>query len=377
MIQLINLRNALISLIITCVCVPTSCVQNILTLSNTKHEHSLSSPFLDLLRETFGAHCFIETGTYLGNTALRASQIFSEVHTIELSETFYHQNLSTFRSCNNIYPYLGESDQILNKILPSIKDKNCIFFLDAHFSACGTALGANGNTPLLSEIRTIGSHSASSIIIIDDIRQCQTQKKINAQQHHDYNETIDGYPSLTQLKQELLKINRNYEFGLFGDMAIAYPKEKFPQIHLSPVVAAMATSRLFDELVIPSAQETADVLRTEQDIMHAQGKEKIAIQQLQIDWKDRGQPFITTHYRLWGALTYLGDHQYGQAIPLLDEVYKFGLNHWRIQWYSAFAHYHAGEKGIAKTLLQSIKGELAETGIKEALQMLKELESHI
>ncbi len=46
---------------------------------------------IENLVSQFNIHNFIETGTYQGNTAFLASQIFNQVITIEFSEELYQQ----------------------------------------------------------------------------------------------------------------------------------------------------------------------------------------------------------------------------------------------------------------------------------------------
>lgn len=349
-----------------------------LRLSEAKEQGSLSTNFLRTLQRTFGAHCFIETGTFLGNTALRASQIFSEVYTIELSDSLYHQNLFKFAAHNNIYSYLGESDRLLNIILSSIQNQCCIVYLDAHFSEGGTARGPE-NTPLLAEIKAIGSHMNSAIIIIDDIRLCQLDERIAEQVAQDpfYYKSITGYPSLTKLREEILKINPLYEFAVFGDMALIFPRDKHLQISLSSVMQAMTVSRLFEESSM-SINRTVDVLLAEREILLAQGEEKIAIQQLLLESEGRyTPPFLTTHYKLWNALICIHDQQYKKAINLLTDAYNLGFTHWRIQWYQALAHYYVGEYVSAKRLLEHIRKELVSINLDEALFMLQKLEGYL
>lgn len=332
--QQINQNKKIKRLLIASSFITTPCHTIALKLSEPRYEGSLNTQFLSKLKETFNSHHFIETGTFGGVTTIRAAQIFSEAHTIELFEPFYQRNLQKFSAYANIHSYFGESPIIINKILPLISHENCLFFLDAHYSGPGTAR-ANENTPILAEIQAIGTHTTSGVILIDDLRCFQIQQKINEQLSYNPQETtLEGYPSLTQLKQEALKINKDYEFVVYGDIALLYPKDKYPLLEISPVLKAMSMSRLFEEIASPSSTDLEQVLISETIIMHAQGEEKEAIQKLLDPLEGRQIPALyTTHYKLWNALILMQENEYLKALALFTEAYNLGLNHPRIQQY--------------------------------------------
>lgn len=78
---------------------------------------------------------FIETGTHIGFTAHWVATNFPdvEVHTVEVDPDFYargHENLSDLP---NVQHYLGDSREMLQELLPKIREGLNVFWLDAHW----------------------------------------------------------------------------------------------------------------------------------------------------------------------------------------------------------------------------------------------------
>jgi hypothetical protein len=130
---------------------------------------SIDISFLNKLKENFRHYpLFIETGTYIGETIFNLEPYFDKLYTIELSEYFYNNTKSKYNG-NKITFINGDSSKVLSELLTTI-NKSCIFFLDGHFSSCGTAKG-DKDVPLYEEIISIKDNcNYNSIIIIDDCR---------------------------------------------------------------------------------------------------------------------------------------------------------------------------------------------------------------
>ena len=114
-----------------------------------------------------GYTVLVETGTYVGTTALEAGQYFDRVHTIEASESLFQQATENCKGNKNISLYHGDTRAILPQILEKEKNARIVFWLDAHYSGGETFNNAN---PLLQELKTINESTTESVIFVDDAR---------------------------------------------------------------------------------------------------------------------------------------------------------------------------------------------------------------
>jgi hypothetical protein len=125
--------------------------------------------FLTLLKKRYELEAVVETGTFLGSTALFFSNTFDEVYTIEASEKHYSDAKERLKNHSNIQCCLGSSEKVLGEILPSLKGKRLLFYLDAHVYHVEAEKGGYSYWPLLDEIEAISkTHKDDCIIVIDD-----------------------------------------------------------------------------------------------------------------------------------------------------------------------------------------------------------------
>ena len=111
---------------------------------------------------------YIETGTYLGNGIKNVLSNYEKIHSIELSEKWYHHNVNQFKNNPKVKIYLGDSKKKLPELLNKINEPVTIF-LDAHYSGGTTAFGEE-EVPLLFELEILKKRKYDDIIIIDDCR---------------------------------------------------------------------------------------------------------------------------------------------------------------------------------------------------------------
>ena len=115
------------------------------------------------LKNALSLNVFIETGTYMGDTAIWASDHFDNVITIEASEEIYKSQNKKY----GIKYILGDSSNLLKQII----SENSLIYLDAHYSG-----GTTFNTyPLIEELNGINSSELENLsIIVDDARFCNS-----------------------------------------------------------------------------------------------------------------------------------------------------------------------------------------------------------
>jgi hypothetical protein len=288
----------------------------------TLHGPQLSSDLMQKLIEDFKVDILIETGTWGGETARKASPLFREVYTVELSHELFQQVSPSFNLFLNIHAFEAHSPVFLKEILPKLEGR-ILFWLDAHW--CGDHTARLGkNTPIKEELEAIReSGLKNGIILIDDVR-C----------FHNLPEEVigyGGYPTIHEIKQLILSINPDYEFWLLGDMAIAFPKQYNQDI--SPLVYACTVSRLF----LPTDGDDLEVVAAEQLFRkYCNAPESRAIDFLQC-LVIPSTEFITFHLILWKGLLELGRQNFSVAAECFEKVLNNGYRHSRIYLYLAEA----------------------------------------
>lgn len=129
--------------------------------------------------------CFVETGTYLGDTIRLVSHLFDLAYSIELDPAL-HRHVSTVL-CDRDGVVLLEGDS--RTCLPVVMDHlpaRALFWLDAHCSQGITAGSAEG-PPVLHELSTVGERAeAGSVVLVDDARLFGSRS---------------GYPSIDRVRR--------------------------------------------------------------------------------------------------------------------------------------------------------------------------------
>jgi len=117
-----------------------------------------------------GAKMMIETGTYLGNTAMRCSSLFDRVFTIELDPALYQQASRYLAPRKNVECIEGDGLKMLPAILARADVSNVLVFLDGHFSMGLTAHGDVAE-PACLEVEVLAKYQDKIAgVIIDDFR---------------------------------------------------------------------------------------------------------------------------------------------------------------------------------------------------------------
>lgn len=133
-------------------------------------QHRIGPPetLVVALQQRMSLDCFVETGTFQGNTAAWAAQKFPRVITVELSPTYHAAAVARFSAADNIVPLFGDSKKVLQDVVPKLT-LPALFWLDAHWSGADTA-GRESECPLLDELRLINASALPHIVLVDDAR---------------------------------------------------------------------------------------------------------------------------------------------------------------------------------------------------------------
>ena len=118
--------------------------------------------FIEHLAREFSIDTVIETGTFKGCSIAFFSMICKEVHTIEVVEEIYQETKTALQDRSNITFHFGSSDLVMKELLPKLKSKPVLFYLDAHWY---------DKWPLLQELEEISqTHHDNCMIVIDDFK---------------------------------------------------------------------------------------------------------------------------------------------------------------------------------------------------------------
>lgn len=124
----------------------------------------------------FAAECFVETGTFLGDSlAYAQSHPYKMLHSVELFPEFVEQCQRTFANDKRVHLWCGKSIDLLPDILKQIEPYgSALFWLDAHLPSNmnNIRLPDEVEFPLEAELRVIQANrdTRNDNFLIDDLR---------------------------------------------------------------------------------------------------------------------------------------------------------------------------------------------------------------
>lgn len=162
----------------------------------------------------YGTTLFVETGSFLGDTAFAMKDSFEKVFTIELQEELAEKCRQRFAGEPKVSVYQGNSAEVLRDILPELPG-NTLFWLDAHYSSAfhlgntfiQTARGSK-DTPIVEELQILLQDGLKkNVILIDDARLFVGKYDYPTLQ--ELKEFLKGYGiagSQVQVKNDIIRI---------------------------------------------------------------------------------------------------------------------------------------------------------------------------
>jgi len=163
------------------------------------------------LKEKMNLSIFIEGGTYLCATALKAEKHFDKVFTIEKSTHLYESARKKLANKKNIWPLNGDTREHLDNI--SNQNDNILYWLDAHWSG-GETYGEMDECPLIEELIIIFKYDKKCVILIDDARLFLAPPP----KPHELN----NWPTF---KDIINVIPKDWELVVYEDVIYLLPKE--------------------------------------------------------------------------------------------------------------------------------------------------------
>ena len=154
----------------------------------------------------FQLHCFVESGTFHGETVAAVANRFDRVLSIELDGRLWENAVQRFRAQPQVTIMQGDSGEVLAHALARF-DGPCLFWLDGHYSG-GTTAKAERNTPILAELQAIRRYmNPYHVILIDDARLF---------------DGTDDYPTHDKVVDMLQAMNPEYTVRVVDDMYQAF-----------------------------------------------------------------------------------------------------------------------------------------------------------
>lgn len=153
-----------------------------------------------LTRHSLPDTTWIETGTYVGDTAFALSKIAQHVYTIEPEPLLFERAIVRFSAVQNVDVVFGLSEEKLPMVLERVSG-NVNLWLDGHFSEGVTHRGPV-ETPILEELNVIEGHLQRLnrvCVLVDDVRLFEPSRTSSS-----------AYPPLDLLVDWARKNNLNW-----------------------------------------------------------------------------------------------------------------------------------------------------------------------
>lgn len=177
---------------------------------------SLDPNLIQVLQETLPLDVFVETGTFKGDTVEIVKDHFKQIYSIELSKEYYEQVKARFQNMHHLTLIQGDSGSSLKSIMPEIKDRPTLFWLDAHWCVAENTAGEMSQCPLLAELDAIQQLNPMSMIAIDDARLFLTTPPAPHE--------ASDWPSFTNVVHHLFKLSNQHRLMILNDCILFFPE---------------------------------------------------------------------------------------------------------------------------------------------------------
>lgn len=299
------------------------------------HEDHLSDALMNRLNKLYSLDTLVETGTYVGETTLRALPFYKQIYTVEIQESLYRDTAEIFTDHPTIHSYCDNSHNFLK--LPEVSQaRHTLYWLDAHFSggSTGTLLDEKDwvISPLKHEVEMlVEDFKSDSIIVMDDMRgylNLRLEEKAGR-----------IYANISDIKAIVARSPLNLRFYILGDLGIIYDHDKFPAT-VSPAVEACTVSYQFNhhepftdamlQKVIASELALGSVINSD---------EFYSLNALFKSTFLHDEDLCGFYSHLWQGLILMHKKKFKYAIPIFENIEKlFIKKHDRIYLYLAYCY---------------------------------------
>jgi hypothetical protein len=221
---------------------------------------SIDKKMLQFFRQHLPITTFVETGTYQGVSLNVAAEIFSECHSIELSQSLYDDAKRRFAGRTNILLYQGESAVTLNVACEQFAERPVVFWLDAHWCVGENTAGQDSQSPLRDELRAIKSLHAQSVVLIDDARLYLCPPP----QPHRFTDWPDFHDIVILLQH----LSQHHRLMILNDVIMFYPES------IQADMALFARQQGIDWLIVANNSRELMARPKHKTILHRLGLRK-------------------------------------------------------------------------------------------------------
>lgn len=147
---------------------------------------------------------FVETGTCLGASVDAAIKFgFQEIHSVELSQPLFEATSQRFKDYGFVTLHQGTSPEFLRRILPDLRNRFVVLWLDAHYQGDDRANQEDpryGECPLLQELQAILSvdWQIKPVIVIDDAQMLEDEYWVSGSTREQFDR--HQWPTLAAVK---------------------------------------------------------------------------------------------------------------------------------------------------------------------------------
>ena len=230
---------------------------------------SIDPHLVQALTEATTFDCFVETGTYQGETIERVRPYVPEIISIEQAESYYRAVVKRFEDDEDITLIHGDSAETLATLQAQLEGQAILFWLDAHWCAGEQTAGVTLQCPLLRELAALGSLHPGSVVLIDDARYFLAPPN---QPHK-----VDQWPTFEEVVQSLRALSEDHELMVVNDVVVFHPPtlreavRTFALSHGVDWLGMVDRSREHDRLLQEMQEKEAAIKE-----IHAAAQERLA-----------------------------------------------------------------------------------------------------
>lgn len=208
---------------------------------------SLDESLLRLFHTQLSATCFVETGTFRGDTLAFALTLFDRCYSVEKSAAYFERARERFHDQRNLILEQGDSPLFLATHCETLRNEPTIFWLDAHWCHADETAGSDSQSPLLDELSAIGQLGPDSAVIIDDARLYLAPPPAPHR--------VGDWPDVHDVLLRLQRLGAGHRLMVLNDVILCYPEAMrdalygFAAQHGVDWLGIATESRLYRELM--------------------------------------------------------------------------------------------------------------------------------